>query len=225
MTVPDALRDRHLRRYRLRRQRLPTARGTLSLVTPVGSDELLRARGLDGGAPVRPRDLPYWADLWPASVGLARSILRGPDLDGCRVLDLGCGVGAAGVAAGLAGAAVLFVDRESDALRFAAFNARHNRVRADVLRADWSRDPLPGPFDHVLMADVSYEADSHGPLLAVLERVLAPGAVAWHVDPHREESTRFLDRARRVLAVEETAMDTSVDGTRIPLRSARLARP
>src|SRR5438067_209367 len=43
--------------------------------------------------------LPYFGTLWPAAEALAAHLLAGPGLDGKQVLDLGCGLGACGLAA------------------------------------------------------------------------------------------------------------------------------
>src|SRR5919112_549670 len=71
--------------------------------------------------------LPFWAQLWPAGVALARAVAARP-LAGQRVLELGCGLGLVGVAAALAGATVLAVDRSPEAITFAAANAARNGV-------------------------------------------------------------------------------------------------
>ena len=48
--------------------------------------------------------LPYWAELWPSALALARVLARRP-LTGRRVLELGCGLGLPAIAAALAGGA------------------------------------------------------------------------------------------------------------------------
>src|SRR4030095_2414799 len=69
--------------------------------------------------------LPFWAELWPSGTALATTV-AGQDLGGRRVLELGCGLGLVGVAAALAGARVLSVDRSPEAITIAAANAaRH----------------------------------------------------------------------------------------------------
>ena len=62
---------------------------------------------------------PYWSRPWPSAVALATVIARRPDLvKGKRVLDLGCGLGVAGLAAALGGAKeVVMADREPLALQ------------------------------------------------------------------------------------------------------------
>ncbi|MHB8158717.1 MAG: class I SAM-dependent methyltransferase, partial [Desulfocucumaceae bacterium] len=45
--------------------------------------------------------VPLWAELWPACRGLSRYIWGRMDFRGQRVLELGCGMGLAGVVSGL----------------------------------------------------------------------------------------------------------------------------
>ncbi|MEO7522072.1 MAG: hypothetical protein ABIW79_09675, partial [Gemmatimonas sp.] len=71
---------------------------------------------------VQDERLPYWADLWPASVQLAAALLeeRG---SGRTLLELGCGVGLATVAAIDAGFTVTATDYYEDALHVTRANA------------------------------------------------------------------------------------------------------
>jgi len=66
--------------------------------------------------------LPYWSELWPSSVILAEHIVRAGVCRDARVLDLGCGLGLAGIFAAIAGGNVHMMDYEYDALLFSAYN-------------------------------------------------------------------------------------------------------
>src|SRR5215218_11367546 len=59
--------------------------------------------------------VPYWAELWPSAVALARVVARRP-LTGRRVLELGCGLGLPAIAAALGGGRVLATDWSPDAV-------------------------------------------------------------------------------------------------------------
>lgn len=146
----------------------------------------------------RDEKIPYYGELWPASIGLARWLFRRPAIEGTRVLDLGCGVGVAGVFAGSLGARVTFADYFDDALELAAFNAHRNGVeRFETRWLDWRDPEFREPFDVIVAADVIYETRHHEPVLELVERCLAPGGEAVFSDPGRVHLEAFVDRAGR----------------------------
>jgi predicted nicotinamide N-methyase len=79
----------------------------------------------------RPNDDPHWADLWHGGAALASDIFARPELvRGKRVIDLGCGLGIAGIAAAMVGAReVVMTDREERALWCALAGCKANGVR------------------------------------------------------------------------------------------------
>ena len=223
MTVPEALRDPKLRRYRLKRHKLHCAGGALSVVAPARGDDLLEGDAADDC--LRRGQLPYWADIWPASVGMARHLMRGPSLEGQRAMDLGCGIGIAGLAAASRGARVHFVDLEPDALRFAGFNARHLPAeRLSFEQIDWFERTAEGQFDLILLADVTYEERNFEPLTRHLRCCLTESGRAIAGDPYRAASSDFLDALQPDFAVNSSDGSTSFDGDRIELRLATIRR-
>jgi predicted nicotinamide N-methyase len=219
MSVPAARTDPRLRRYPLRRLRLPVAGGTLDLVVPDAGAWLhtggWSARTARGAEP------PYWADVWPAAVALARWLCRRGAMPGVRCLDLGCGIGVPGIAAARLGALVTFADREDDALAFAEWNARRQcapGAAVQTVRHDWHRSTLGAAFDLVFLADVTYRPVHHLPVLRHLRACLAPGGLAVHADPHRREADGFLVQARAQFAARSLEVSAHFDDRRLPVR-------
>src|SRR5690349_10090887 len=111
--------------------------------------------------------LPYWAELWPAGVGLARA-LDGRALRGVPVLELGCGLGLPSIVAARAGGRVLATDWSLPALDLLRENAASNDVELELEQVEWRRPEAlveGAPIDLVLAADVLYEQRHLAPLL------------------------------------------------------------
>jgi predicted nicotinamide N-methyase len=138
--------------------------------------------------------LPFWAELWPAGLALARAVGSRP-LAGRRVLELGCGLGLVGVTAALAGARVLAVDRSPEAATFAAVNAARNGVPLQTAVCAFDQpDRLlrDAPWDLVLAADVLYEPRNLPVLLWLLPRLVDATGEVWLADPGRPMLAKFL---------------------------------
>jgi predicted nicotinamide N-methyase len=137
--------------------------------------------------------LPYWADVWPAARMLARAVLEAEWPPGLTALELGCGLGLAGLAALERGLRVVFSDYDLTAVAFAERNARLNGYTNFAARPfDWRDPPADLSVAVVLMSDLIYEERNVEPLLGVLDRALRPGGVALLTDPDRPLTPRFL---------------------------------
>jgi predicted nicotinamide N-methyase len=150
--------------------------------------------------------LPYWAELWPSGIALARHVAA-LDLAGARVLEIGCGLALPSFAAALAGATALGTDWAPDAIELARRNAQRNGIEVGLEVAAWSRARElreRGPFDLVLAADVLYERRNIPLLLYALPQ-LAPEVLL--ADPKRPAAADFLaGAADRGWAVETSAL-------------------
>jgi predicted nicotinamide N-methyase len=181
---------------RLVLQEVGLPRGPLRLLQPS------EATGLpDAGAVEWAPLTPYWSVLWRSGVALAHDVEEA-ELEGQRVVELGCGLAVPSIAAARCGAQVLATDESEDALELVPRNAAQNGTSVETLRVDWA-DPDEligrGPFDLVLAADVLYQRSGVAQLLELLPR-LAP--VAWIADPGRPAASAFLAEALRRGRVE-----------------------
>ena len=139
--------------------------------------------------------LPYWAELWPSGVALARR-LGGRSLRGARVLELGCGLGLPSLAAALAGGRVLATDWSPQAIALLEENAERNDAELETALVDWARPDAivaRAPWDLVLAADVLYERRNVAPLLGLLPRLLGARGELWLADPGRAPADALLE--------------------------------
>lgn len=170
----------------------------LRLLRPRDSEALLDEHAFE-----HEEYLPYWAELWPSSLALARA-LAGRALRGARTLELGCGLGLPSIAAALAGGRVLATDWSPQAVAITAANAARNGAALETLECSWT-EPAPllarAPWDLVLASDVLYEARNADALLELLPRL---GPVVWLADPGRAPAGPFLEAASRAYAITST---------------------
>lgn len=178
--------------------RLPESGALYRMTRPIDIDRLLDAMAADPE-----ENLPHWAEIWPSGIALADAILAASDVvGGWRVLELGCGLGTTAIAALQAGADLTVTDYAPGALALCRLNARANAGREPATcQLNWRRPSggflaLAGAgFPVVLAADVLYEARDIAPLLALTERIVAPGGQLWLAEPGRPIAREFVKRA------------------------------
>jgi len=161
----------------------------IALLRPRDPDSLATQEAYE-----RDEFLPYWAELWPSAIALARMVAARA-LHGARTLELGCGLALPSLAAALAGGRVLATDWSPDAVEVAARNAERNGLSIETLTCSWV-EPEPllerGPWDLVLASDVLYEARNREALAPLLPRLLAPHGSVWIAEPGRADAETFL---------------------------------
>jgi 4-hydroxy-tetrahydrodipicolinate synthase len=163
----------------------------LTLVRPEEPESLL-----DEEAFADDEFMPYWAELWPAGLALAREL---PErLEGTRIVELGCGLGVPSLVAAARGAHVTAVDWAADAIALLRENAARNNLSLGAVHADWRR--FDGSFDLALAADVLYEARNVEPLAGLLSRIAPRALVGLAGRPYERE---LLERVRRFALVRE----------------------
>jgi predicted nicotinamide N-methyase len=162
----------------------------LEILRPPSAEELIDEAAFD-----EEEFLPYWAELWPSGLALAREVAR-RELRGVKVLELGCGLGLPSLAAAARGADVLATDWAEGATELLRRNAERNGVFLRVARVRWSEpEPLlrAAPWDLVLGADLLYEARNAEQLAELLPRL---GGEVLLAEPGRPYAKEFLERFR-----------------------------
>lgn len=151
---------------------------------------------MDDGSLDDDERLPYWVEVWPASVLLGRWLVRNSDLIRDRnCLDVGCGLGLTAMVAASLGAHVVAFDYEPPALSFARRNAELNKVSMPLWAVmDWRKPAIrKQSFDFIWAGDVLYEKRFFEPLKRLFAHALAPGGRIWIGEPVRTVSRPVWD--------------------------------
>jgi predicted nicotinamide N-methyase len=181
------------RRFVTTRTRVTLTDRVFEVLHPRSAEDLIDEADFE-----RDERLPYWADLWPSAVVLARR-LAAMRSGGRTLLELGCGGGLVATAAALSGFDVTATDYYEDSLLFTRLNvARNGGSEPTVRLVDW-RDLPPdlGTFDVVVASDVLYEHTYGAVVAAAIARALRPTGLAILADPGRVAAGDFVDAARR----------------------------
>jgi predicted nicotinamide N-methyase len=165
--------------------------------------------------------MPYWAYLWPGAYLLAEAVgmaAWGPDTE---ALEIGCGLGLAGLSALKAGLKrVHFTDYDEAPLEFVRRSACLNDIpseRFSTRQLDW-REPPDEQYEVILGADILYERRLIPLVSRVIKAMLSPSGQAWIAGPYRVATEDFIGcLATLGLTCEEQTVHAS-DLTGRPVR-------
>lgn len=138
---------------------------------------------------------PLWAKIWDASIVLA-DCLAGMSVDKNRnFLEIGCGIGVAGIVAASFGHRVTLTEYNDDALDFVRANARKNQTPEgpfpEVRRLDWNDPEIDEPFDMIVGSEVVFKEEDYEPLSRLFKRCLKPSGEVILAERARETSIGF----------------------------------
>jgi predicted nicotinamide N-methyase len=201
---------------------------TIRLLRPADPDRLLNDPDvLDRNR--RDDYMPYWAYLWPGAYLLAEAVAREPWTPGAEALEIGCGLGLAGLVGLAAGLRVHFTDYDEAPLQFVRESAEANGFgpeRFTTRRLDWRSLP-DEQYPVILGADVLYERPLVPLVSNLIHRMLAPDGVALVAGPYRVATEGLDDCLARLGLVSEstpiaarTETGQSVRGTLHKIRHA-----
>jgi predicted nicotinamide N-methyase len=223
VAIEQQCREMVISGYPTRRLDLRLGSLTVLVLAVARLDDFVDAESLlrDSEAP----EPPYWAYAWVGGRALARMIATEVPCSGRRVIEIGCGLGVAGIVAALGGAAVTMIDTVPAALQFARANLALNGCRANVVRTDLRNPGVRGAFDYCVAGDVTYDPMLQTALADFLAAHLSSGGRAWCA-----ESVRTLDQGfcraceTRGLEVQERTVREPDEGREVSVRISEVRK-
>jgi len=136
---------------------------------------------------------PLFGVVWSSSIALA-AVMVDIDLQGRRVLEVGCGLGLASLVLALRGADITATDRHPAVQTFLDQNAELNGTATiPFARTDWTDEEVDdlGRFDLIIGSDVLHDRDQAVPLARFIDEHSEPACEVVLVDPGRGQANAF----------------------------------
>jgi predicted nicotinamide N-methyase len=224
-TLPDRERDIYNRiksRYELTFDSLKVGGKTLRLLKIADIEEFL-----DGKDPfANVSEFPFWVKLWEAAMVLSYVMSSLPEPKGKRVLELGAGLGAPGLAAAAAGFDVTISDYEAIIMDFQKVSAAASGLHTVTFtHLDWLNPPELAPFDVLAGAEILFREEFFEPLLNVFKKYLKPeGFIYLAHDARRKSLPLFLEQAQKDFDITLNKQVIKKQGQDITIIVNRLSR-
>ena len=152
-------------------------------------------------------EFPFWLKIWEASVVLANFLSRIPQDDNKEWLEVGAGMGVAGIFSAAFGHRMTITDHNEEALKFARANATLNGLEnIKFALLDWTRSTAANQFDYIIGSEVVYREDLFEPLMQVFRSSLLPGGYIFLAgDVRRKSPLKFFDMLRDDFEIERSS--------------------
>lgn len=164
----------------------------LQIRIPINLDKVAEVEGSAPG--ISDAAFPLFGIVWASGELLARLMLD-HDIEGKRILEVGCGLGLASHLLNLRGADITSLDIHPLAGDLMAANCVLNSApEIPFVCSTWGEDQAAlGHFDLVLASDVLYEPRHISTLAGFFDRHCAPGGEVIVVEPDRGQAADFLE--------------------------------
>ena len=222
-TLPEVERQIYNRireKYQLTFDRLRFGEKQIRLLKIADLEEFLD--GKDPFADVS--EFPFWIRLWDAAMILAYVLGSQPDAAGKRLLELGAGLGAPGLAAASAGFDVTISDYEDIIMDFQKVSAAASGLNGiHFTHLDWLKPPEMKPFDVLAGAEILFRDEFFQPLLNIFNTCLKPDGVIYLAhDAKRQSLPKFLKLAQSDFDIGLKEQVIKRDGKKVTIVINRL---
>ena len=169
-------------------------------------------------------EFPFWIRLWDAAMILSYVLGAQTETKGKRLLELGAGLGAPGLAAAAAGFEVTLSDYEDIIMDFQKVSAAASGLNnVQFYHFDWLNPPELEPFDVLAGAEILFRDEFFEPLLNVFKSCLKPdGLIYLAHDSKRQSLGKFLKIAQNDFDIALKEQSFTRDGKKVTIIVNRL---
>jgi predicted nicotinamide N-methyase len=139
---------------------------------------------------------PYWAQIWPAAIGLTEFIIQNTHyVKGKKVLELAAGLGLPSFAAARFADTVYTSDYQPEAVELMRQSIAYHgwkHVHAGILH--WKKLPANLEAETLLLSDVNYNPDDFDDLHTMVQQFLHNGTTVLLSSPQRLMAKSFITK-------------------------------
>ncbi len=169
------------------------------------------------------RNFPLWSKIWEASLLLASKLAArqvGPDE---HLIELGAGLGVAGLAAAAFGHNITITEYDPHALAFLEANRMENQCyTARIRRLDWQNPELTERFDVILGSELIYKESDFMIMRTLFRKLLKSGGEVLLAGEMRQTNKAFLDCMQSEFQIQIAKQTLRSDSQSIPLLLIRM---
>lgn len=171
-------------------------------------------------------EFPFWIRLWDAAMVLSYVLGAQTETRGKRLLELGAGLGAPGLAAAAAGYTVTLSDYEDIILDFQRVSAAASKLEGvEFCHFDWLNPPELEPFDVLAGAEILFREEFFQPLLNIFHNCLNDdGLIFLAHDAKRQSLGKFLKLAQTDFDIALKQQTINRDGKKVTIIVNRLRK-
>lgn len=187
------------RGYQIKLETLVVGGVALQVCSLLDRQQFSDPQGSAARAGITDTDWPLFGMVWPSSQVLAEAMLN-VDLDGRRVLEVGCGLALASLVVQRRQGDITASDKHPLAGRFLSDNLRLNGLAPlRFVTSDWdATDDALGTFDLIIGSDVLYERQQPEALARFIEAHSGASMEVLIADPDRGNRNAFTRHMERL---------------------------
>ncbi|HBN26101.1 MAG TPA: methyltransferase [Desulfobacteraceae bacterium] len=157
-------------------------------------------------------EFPLWAKIWEATSIMAAHMADLPPEPSKIFLEIGAGIGVAGIVAACFGHRIVISEYNPDALNFAKANALINNCHnLKIKYLDWNKPLCNDSFDQIIGSEVIYKKRDIKNLLNLFNKYLKPGGEILLAEGIRTTGLIFKEEMERYfyIKVKKTTLRTN----------------
>ncbi len=203
--------ERFKQKYNVEETRYQVAGQSLSFFVPQKIDPFINTDDLFA-------DFPLWSKIWEATAVLSFHLSTMTPDPGRRFLEIGAGMGVAGLVGAKLGHRMTITEYNSDAIEFARANAVLNDIdTVDIRRLDWNNPLIEGRFDYIIGSEVVFKEEDIPGLHHLFQRYLKPGGTIFLAEGMRKTTRAFVKQMETHYTIAMKKQTMKSDGQEIPV--------